>query len=113
MRTLLRPYLSLLILLPDDGEKNYHELESMVQQINETEVAPQDRLSDSVYHYDSQERIFEKAERFNERMQEKKAEKERPKEKGSLKARLDEKKKEATMIGAENKSSNRVLNAEL
>lgn len=102
-----------VILFPDDGEKNYHELESMVQQINETEVAPQDRLSDSVYHYDSQERIFEKAERFNERMQEKKAEKERPKEKGSLKARLDEKKKEATMIGAENKSSNRVLNAEL
>ena len=78
MRMPLRPYLSLLILLPDDGEKNYHELESMVQQINETEVAPQDRLSDSVYHYDSQERIFEKAERFNERMQETKAEKERP-----------------------------------
>lgn len=43
----------------------------------------------------------------------KNAEKERPKDKDSLKARLDEKKKEAAMIGAENKSSNKARNAEL
>lgn len=39
-----------VILLPDNGQMDFHELEAMVRQINETEVAPQDRLSDSVYH---------------------------------------------------------------
>lgn len=36
-----------VILLPDTGDMSFHELESMVQEINATEVQPADRLSDS------------------------------------------------------------------
>ena len=39
----------------------------MVTEINATEVAPEDKLTDSVYHYDSQAIIFEFAEKFVER----------------------------------------------
>ena len=102
-----------VILLPDNGQMDFHELEAMVQQINETEVAHQDRLSDSVYHYDSQDKVFEKAERFDERMQEKKAEKERPKEKQSLKEKLDAKKKEAAGRDGGKKTPHKAQNAEL
>lgn len=102
-----------VILLPDNGAMDYRELESMVRQINEAEVQPQDRLSDSVYHYDSRDKVFEKAQRFDERMQAKKAEKEHPKEKESLKARLDAKKKEAVNLEGGKKTPHKAQTAEL
>ena len=52
------------------------ELKSMVHEVNLTQVKPEERLTDSVYHYDSKNHIFELAEKFEERQQEK--------EKGSL-----------------------------
>ena len=57
-----------VILLPDNGKMNYRELESIVRQVNRTNVLPKDWLSDSVFHYDKKNKIFEKAERFDERM---------------------------------------------
>lgn len=51
MRMLLRPYLSLLILLPDCGEKP-DTLQSMVLEVNGTQLAREEVLSDSVYYYD-------------------------------------------------------------
>ena len=42
-------------------------LEAMVRSVNETEVAPADRLSDHVFHYDSEEHIFENARAFEVR----------------------------------------------
>ena len=59
-----------VLIIPDDGRQDYHELEAMVQSINQAEVAPADRLSDHVYHYDSQNHIFELAERYEERQRE-------------------------------------------
>lgn len=56
-----------VLLIPDNGEFDYHNLEEMVQSINESEVRPADRLSDSVYHYDSKQQIFEKSASFVER----------------------------------------------
>ena len=41
-----------VLLIPDDGTQDYHDLAEMVQTINETQVAPAERLSDNVYHYD-------------------------------------------------------------
>lgn len=67
MRTLLRPYLSLFIVAPDDGRLSYSELKEMVTEINETQVAPEDRLTDEVYHYDIRDHVFEKAESYTER----------------------------------------------
>ena len=90
-----------VILLPDTGDMSFHELESMVQEINATEVQPADRLSDSVYHYDAEEHIFEKAQTHDERMQAKKAEREGSHEKKSIMDKLAEKEKEAQAISGD------------
>ena len=56
-----------VLFIPDDGSMEFANLEEMVQSINQTEVAPADRLSDSVFHYDSEARIFENARTFEAR----------------------------------------------
>ena len=55
------------LVVPDDGRISCHELKAMVMAINEKEVAPEDRLADEVYHYDTRDHVFEKAESFTER----------------------------------------------
>ena len=50
------------------------DLEAMVKEVNATQVAPADKLTDSVYHYDSKEKIFELGEKFVQRQAEKEAE---------------------------------------
>lgn len=60
-----------VILVPDDGRQRETELQTMVQNVNETQVDPKDRLSNEVYHYDSKDKIFERADRFEERKAEK------------------------------------------
>lgn len=102
-----------VILLPDNGEMSTHELESMVREINANEVAPADRLSDSVYHYDAEDRIFEKSASFDERQQAKKAEKDRPKEKQSLMEKLESKKKESQALDGGKKTQHKNKGQEL
>lgn len=60
-----------VLLLKDDGNTDYRGLELMVREINATQVAPNERLSDNVYHYDAGERVFETAKHFAERQMEK------------------------------------------
>lgn len=55
MRTLLRPYLSLLIAVPAK-DCNVEELATMVSGINSESVDIKERLSNQVYFYDSRER---------------------------------------------------------
>ncbi len=64
-----------VILVPDKGQMNFHELENMVKEVNATQVEPKDRLSDHVYHYDVKEKVFELAEKYDARKKEKHAEK--------------------------------------
>ena len=64
---------SLVIWKSTDGTFDYRVLEDMVQTINENEVAPEERLSDHVYHYDVKDRVFERADKFEERQKEKTA----------------------------------------
>jgi hypothetical protein len=71
---LLKPYLSLFLLVKDDGNVDINNLEGMVKEVNETQVAPEDVLTDSVYHYDSKEKLFELAGKYQERINEKKRE---------------------------------------
>lgn len=80
-----------VILVPDNGTGDFHELEDMVKEVNATQVDPRDQLSDKVYHYDSKEKIFELAEKFDAR----KKEKDRDKDKGSVLKELESGKKEA------------------
>lgn len=56
-----------VILVPDDGAMNRMDLEKMIQDINANEVDPKDRLSDSLYHYDSKDHKLERAVDFEER----------------------------------------------
>ena len=60
-----------ILIVKDGGEMKAELLRNMVQQINRTELMPEDKLSDNVYHYDSKEHIFELAEKFEARQKEK------------------------------------------
>ena len=41
-----------ILLIPDNGSMKISELENMVREVNETQVAPDEILSDNVYFYD-------------------------------------------------------------
>ena len=93
--TLLKPYLSLFLIVPDNGKMGLSQLEDMVRDVNATQVSPADKLTDSVYHYDSKEKIFELGEKFVARQAEKEAlDVEQSEDKtsllGDLKAKKDE-----------------------
>ena len=84
-----------ILLVKDDGNVDFKDLKSMVEEVNATQVAPEEKLTDSVYHYDSKEHIFELAEKFEARQQAKEADITSEKEEkgsvlGDLKAKKDE-----------------------
>ena len=65
----------------------------MVKEVNETQLSPEEKLTDNVYHYDSKDHVFELAQKFEERMQDKAIDgSEKGKEKDSLLSDLAEKK---------------------
>lgn len=55
------------LVVPDDGRVSLQELTDMVKEVNMTQVSPEDQLTNQVYHYDTAEHVFEKAETFAER----------------------------------------------
>ena len=57
-----------VLLVKDDGKFGIDYLEDMVKEVNATQVAPEDLLTDSVYHYDAKGKVFELAEKYEERM---------------------------------------------
>lgn len=57
-----------VLLLADDTSPSLSELENMVRTINQAEVAPEERLSDNVFHYDCESHIFENARTFEARL---------------------------------------------
>ena len=63
-----------VLIYADDGSTDLDALQGMVREINQTTVAPEDRLSDFVYHYDTRDQVLEKAETFAARMAEKEQE---------------------------------------
>lgn len=84
-----------ILIVPDNGKMNLKDLEAMVREVNATQVSPADKLTDSVYHYDSKEKIFELGEKFVERQAEREAEhSEERGEKASVLGELKAKKEE-------------------
>lgn len=84
-----------VLLVRDDGNADFHDLEAMVQEVNATQVSPEEKLTDNVYHYDSKDHVFELAEKFEERMKAKEAGiDEQTEERGSILADLKAKKQE-------------------
>ena len=53
VKPLLRPYLSLLIIVPDTNGMEVNQLKEMVECVNKTEVVECEILSDNVYYYES------------------------------------------------------------
>lgn len=89
------------LIIPKSADMSHEELENMVQEVNATQVAPEERLSNHVYEYDAQAKELMRSDRAEERraLRESKQEKSEVKEeKRSLKDRLAEKKAEATEI---------------
>lgn len=64
----------------------------MVKEVNATQVEPADQLTDHVYHYDSQNHIFELADRYEQRQHE--ADHDITADKDSILGDLKEKKQE-------------------
>lgn len=57
---------------PPEGQEAAQEQSASAGENGQTEnvpaeVAPEERLTDEVYHYDTKERVFEKADRFQQR----------------------------------------------
>ena len=42
-----------MILLPDAGNEDGEKLKGIIREVNTTQVAPEEVLSDSLYRYDS------------------------------------------------------------
>ena len=53
-----------VLLIPDSGEFDLRVLEQMVREVNATTVDPKDKLTDSVYHYDAENKLFELGIKF-------------------------------------------------
>ena len=85
-----------ILLVPDNGDKAADDLRDMVREVNATQVSPEEKLTDNVYHYDSKEHIFELAEKFEARQQEKAEAQidEKSEERGSVLKDLKDKQKE-------------------
>lgn len=69
-----------MLVLPDNGLYDAQDLKEMVEDVNTTQVEPEDRLTNEAYHFDSKEHIFEKAETFEARQAAKEKAAEREKE---------------------------------
>lgn len=80
------------LIIPKSADVSYRDLEAMVQEVNSTQVAPDEKLSDHVYEYDCVSKELMRSDTAAER----KAERNQPQEKAegqkSLKEKLEEKK---------------------
>ena len=56
-----------MILHPDKDVDDPMYFKDMVTEINATQVAPEERLTDNAYHYDSKNKLFETIEEYLER----------------------------------------------
>ena len=85
-----------VLIVPDNGNVKLEDLENMVREVNATQVAPQDKLTDSVYHYDSKDKIFELGEKFVARQNQKEKLGEKAKDAGA-KENADSPKKKSVL----------------
>ena len=96
-----------VLIVPMREGMELSELEAMVQEVNATQVAPNEVLSDHVYKYDSKTKEIYRADKESERNKEKETEK-RP----SLKARLEDKKKEVKERDSEKEAKTKIHSKE-
>lgn len=83
-----------VLVLPDNGRMNYRELDAMVCEVNDAQVAECEQLGNHVYHYDTEGKVFEKAAVYEARQAEKSKGRNTAKDKESVIKKLDDRKKE-------------------
>lgn len=93
------------LIVPKDAGMELKELEQMVQEANQTQVPPEERLSDHIYEYDAGEYELFRSDRAEERAKQKEEKKEGRQERISVKDKLAEKKKDVVKMNAERESS--------
>ena len=89
------------LIIPKDAGMELKDLEQMVQEVNQTQVAHQERLSDHVYEYDAKEYELFRSDRAEERAKQKAEKRDGKKERPSLKERLAEKKNDVVKMDAD------------
>lgn len=80
------------LIIPKDAGMEFKELEQMVQEVNQTQVAPGERLSDHVYEYDAKEHELFRSDRAEDRAKQKEEKRDNRHERVSVKEKLAEKK---------------------
>ena len=91
------------LIIPKDAGMELRDLEQMVQEVNQTQVAPQERLSNHVYEYDAKEHELFRSDRAEEHTKQKEEKRDEKKERPSLKERLAEKKNDVMKMDADRK----------
>ncbi|MCR5777646.1 MAG: DUF5688 family protein [Lachnospiraceae bacterium] len=81
-----------ILIMKDDGTQDYKDLEAMVRDVNANVVEACDRLSDNVYHFDDNTKIFELASKHDAREASKERDTEVQEKKNSVLGDLGEKK---------------------
>lgn len=56
-----------VLIVPDLPNMDIKSMEDMIHTVNATELRPEDILSEKLYHYDSKEKVFEMADKFEAR----------------------------------------------
>ena len=89
------------LIIPKSSGRELKDLEQMVQEVNQTQVAPEERLSDHVYEYDAKTHELFRSDKAVERAMQKAA---KQAEKVSVKQKLAEKKSVVVIVnpGKEN-----------
>lgn len=85
------------LIIPKSAGMDRKELEQMVQEVNQTQVLPEERLSDHVYEYDAKEHELFRSDKAGEREKQKEEKRENAHERVSVKEKLAEKKNVVAM----------------
>ncbi|MBD5532849.1 MAG: hypothetical protein HDQ98_11760 [Lachnospiraceae bacterium] len=79
------------LIIPKSEDMDRKQLEQMVCEVNETQVLPEERLSDHVYEYDAKTHELFRSDRAEERKMQRGKTQEMKQGRPSLKGRLDQK----------------------
>lgn len=85
------------LIIPKSAGMDRKELEQMVKEVNQTQVLPEERLSDHVYEYDAKEHDLFRSDRAGEREKQKEEKRTDAHERVSVKEKLAEKKNVVAM----------------
>lgn len=81
-----------ILIIPKSSGMTVKELEKMVREVNQTQVTPEEKLSDHVYEYDAKTQELFRSDKAGERTMEKSKKADRQGERVSIKQKLAEKK---------------------